>query len=640
MLPRSEPAKLCKVKEYPMHKIKLINMPFANLSMPSLALTQLKAAVDSRLEESVSVEVIYLNHEFASYLGLDFYDYLTNSAESQNSGLGEWFFRQVAFPDEPNNAGAYIARYFPFRSEASDKTKRKILEYRRSLEQFMESLISKYALDDANIVGFTSMFMQNVPSIAMARKIKERNPEIIAVMGGANCESPMGQVIARHVAHVDYVFSGPGLKSFPDFVEHCINQQKENCDNIKGVLSRKNYIFNSGPEAIGEELSIDVPLDVDFEPFLNAVGKNFPGRDISPVLLFETSRGCWWGERAHCTFCGLNGVSMAYRAMRPELALDQFNYLFNLSEEVSQLEAVDNILPKNYLQDVLPFLETPPNVSIFYEVKADLSEKEVEVLAKARVKKIQPGIESLATSTLKLMRKGTSVFTNLVLLKNCVKYGIEPAWNLLVGFPGEGEEVYKKYVTDLPLLTHLPPPSGVYPVRFDRYSPYFTQAEHYRLDLRPLDFYSLIYPFNEESLSNLAYYFSDQNAGAEYAEIAARWIDRVREKVTAWAESWQKASPSPPSLHLEREGTETFVYDSRAGQEKKHRLTEAGVKTLSLLNQPKRADALTKDLESFRGADPIKEIEFLKESGLIFQEGDKYLSLVIDGILDAERLGR
>ena len=114
--------------------------------------------------------------------------------------------------------------------------------------------------------------------------------------------------------------------------------------------------------------------------------------------------------------------------------------------------------------------------------------------SKTGFKIIQPGIESLATSTLKLMKKGTTAFRNVCLLKFCAIYDIEPSWNLLIGFPGEGEDVYRKYLDDLPLLVHLPPPTDVYPVRFDRYSPYFMKSNEYGLDLRPLDYYSLIYP--------------------------------------------------------------------------------------------------------------------------------------------------
>ena len=39
-----------------------------------------------------------------------------------------------------------------------------------------------------------------------------------------------------------------------------------------------------------------------------------------PVDVVETSRGCWWGERSHCTFCGLNGMGMTYRSKNSVLA--------------------------------------------------------------------------------------------------------------------------------------------------------------------------------------------------------------------------------------------------------------------------------------------------------------------------------
>ena len=41
------------------------------------------------------------------------------------------------------------------------------------------------------------------------------------------------------------------------------------------------------------------------------------GKTINPRLLFQTSRGCWWGAKQHCTFCGLNGQGMAYRSKVP-----------------------------------------------------------------------------------------------------------------------------------------------------------------------------------------------------------------------------------------------------------------------------------------------------------------------------------
>ena len=613
-----------------MYRITLINMPFANLSIPSIALTQLKAVVESRLTEQVSINLLYLNHDFGNYLGLDLYDLIVNSKESQNSGLGDWFFRQTAFPSLPDNAGVYLSRYFPVHTDQMSQLKELVLEKRRGLSSFLESLIKKYSLDQKELVGFTSMFMQNVASFSLARKIKDKNKDVTTIMGGANCESPMGQVIVRYADAIDYVFSGPGLKSFPEFVEHQLAQEAWKCGSIKGVFTKKNYMFHSGPEAIGEELSIDVPIDLDYGPFVNTLSKNFPKRQINPILLFETSRGCWWGERAHCTFCGLNGTTMGYRAMNPELALKQFDSLFTYAPKVSRLEAVDNILPREYLKEVLPFVQTPENVEIFYEVKADLTESDVQVLAKARVKQIQPGIESLATSTLKLMKKGTSAFRNLALLKFCSMYDIAPAWNLLIGFPGEGAPVYEKYVNDLPLLVHLFPPSGVYPVRFDRYSPYFVKAGEYGLDLHPLDYYPLIYPFPQDSIDNLAYYFSDRHIQSEYVQTMSKWITKIREKVDRWIESWN-SDHGRPKLFLRQNGKQSVVYDSRSQEVAEYPLGANNTRALRYLAvKPRDLVDLAREFRDVEGFDARQTLEFFKERGLVFEENERYFSLVIE----------
>jgi ribosomal peptide maturation radical SAM protein 1 len=609
-----------------MYKIALINMPFADLAMPSIALTQLRAVVEQRFKDQVSIDIYYLNHDFARYLGLELYDRITHSADSQNAGLGDWFFRQTAFPELANNAGVYLSRYFPFHTEEMNKLKSGLLEKRRGLDQFLDSLIATYRFDQVQLVGFTSMFQQSAAAFSMARRLKECESKPIVVMGGANCESPMGQVIVKEVTPVDYVFSGPGLKSFPDFVQHCLNGEPGRASAIKCVFTKRNYIFQSGADAIGEELSIDVPVELDYRQFLYNLTQNFPEGEVDPILLFETSRGCWWGERAHCTFCGLNGVSMAYRAMSPDRALKQFESLFEFAPQVSRMDAVDNILPKSYFKEVLPHIKTPENVSLFYEVKADLSESDVQTLANARVRIIQPGIESLATSTLKLMKKGTSAFRNLALLKFCATYGIEPLWNLLIGFPGEGADVYRKYIDDLPLLTHLYPPSGVYPVRFDRYSPYFMKAKEYGLDLHPLDYYSLIYPFPAEALNDLAYYFADVNIGAEYAQTVSQWIGKIREKIDCWHEVW-KSHDDHPVLLLYKHGDQHMIRDSRSGELKEYPITAVSARILNLMADTKRIGDVNKEFTNGSSIDAAKEIAVLREKGLLFEEDNRFMSL-------------
>ena len=319
---------------------------------------------------------------------------------------------------------------------------------------------------------------------------------------------------------------------------------------------------------------------------------------------------------------------MAYRRMNSDVALDQFKHLFRYSDRVTRFESVDNIMPKEYVSEVFPALETPPGAYLFYEVKADLTESDMEVLSKARVRAVQPGIESLASSTLKLMKKGTTSFQNLVFLKNCLLYDIFPAWNLLVGFPGEEETVYKKYLKDLPLLAHLPPPIGSFPVRFDRYSPYFMKAEEYGLDLHPVDYYELSYPLPAESLANLAYYFEDRNFNARYMTVMIKWLDQIRTRTAQWLHRFLGADKLEPARLYFKHGA--MIHDSRSGRAVEYDVGEPAKKILDFIGgKPARLGAIAAHIGEGNETDVSDLMASLQSKSLLFEEEGRYLSLVL-----------
>lgn len=502
------------------------------------------------------------------------------------------------------------------------------------LERFLKRLIAQYQLDECELLGLTSMFSQNVASFALARLVKAKNPAVVTVMGGANCEGPMGAELVRNVEAIDYTFSGPALVSFPSFVAHQMAGERDACDRLRGVFSAASATPENlvGARSIGEERPIELAVPLEYETFLAELEASFPERQVEPYLTFETSRGCWWGERSHCTFCGLNGGTMAYRAMPSPMALEHLQSMIDrYGDRCRHFESVDNILPREYLREVFPVLETPPGVEVFYEVKADLKESEIAVLGRAGVTAIQPGIESLATSTLKLMGKGTTAFQNLAFLKNCVLYGIRPSWNLLIGFPSEQPGVYEKYLADLPLLGHLPPPSGAFPVRFDRFSPYFTRAASYGLELSPYAFYSFIYPFDSTALANIAYYFEDRNYNAQYLANLVAWQNKLTAATQEWINRWRGLDGKPQArLYLERRDDGGMVIDVRSGLSKE---IPIDVLELALLE--------VTDLKGWRAADIAKQIgaeepqiaraiERLRGAGLLFEENERYLSIVLD----------
>jgi ribosomal peptide maturation radical SAM protein 1 len=614
-----------------MYRISLVNMPFAHLVAPSIALTQLKKVTEARLSDQVSIDVVYLTNDVAQYIGVERYQYISNSMQALYAGLGDWFFRAVAFPDLPDNTTGYLRRFYWGRGPEVASTKDLIATKRGTLDTYLDELITRYALDRADMVGFTSMFMQNAACFAVARKLKQRNPAIVTVMGGANCEYPMGQVIAQRVKDIDFVFSGPALKSFPRFVEARMRGDDDACRAIAGVFSKQHGALVAAPAPLGEELDIDTPIDLDYDDFVRRFEDAFPGSGLQPILPVETSRGCWWGQRAHCTFCGLNGATMAYRSMQPALAVRQLTSLFRYSGKARMIEAVDNILPKTYLRDVLPHLDTPPDMEIFYEVKADLSKQDMSTLAQARVVLIQPGIESLATSTLKLMKKGTSALQNVTFLKNCATTGLKPFWNLLIGFPGERAEVYQRYLEVIPLLTHLTPPNGVFPVRFDRFSPYHKDAKGYGLELKPMDFYTWIYPFDESDLQTFAYYFSDANLKADYFKDMTDWIQPLRVAVGQWQARWlTQHNPLPPRLHF-KDTHSDVIYDSRSGVASEYAVGALGRAMLKEMAAPVRLDQIRQAFTAAHGIDASPTLNTLLDRQLLFQEGDRAVSLVLGG---------
>jgi ribosomal peptide maturation radical SAM protein 1 len=653
------------------YKIAFVYLPFANLHMPSIGMTQLSAVTKMHFQGRVSVDLHYLTIDFAHYLGLDLYNSIVTSPQHNNSGLGGWLFRQSAFPEAPDNSEEFYRRFYPWQDEQTYAFRELIEEKRRGLDAFLIHLITKYALDEAQIVGLSSMFHQNMACFALARKIKDLNPDAITVMGGANCEAPMGPAIVRNIDQIDFAFSGPGLKSFPAFVQKCLDRQLEDASSISGVYAAPRYelayaqIEVDPPLALrgrassqqdidrqtasgavlvleptlatqrhgthGEELDINVKIPLDYEPFLNALEQSFPNQAVEPVLTFETSRGCWWGEKAHCTFCGLNDLTIKSRTMQPEYAIEFFNALFQYAPRCSRFLCVDNILPKRFLKEVLPHLNTPPNVTMLYEAKSDLDEEGLQIIARAGLRIIQPGIEALSNRALKLMQKGATVFVNLRLLKSCLLYEVYPAWNILIGTPGEDEQIYAKYVRDIPLLVHLPPPTGVWPVEFHRFSPNFENAAALGLDLHPREFCELTYPFEEEVLKDLVWNFEDRNTNALHFIYVAKWLGKIREQLTRWLARWDGSRDDLPHpyLYVEQRDAGHIVYDTRSGEVIEHALSPIGKHVLDQLAKPSTVERLVASSGAFDGAELEREVTSLQERGLLFQEDDTFMSLVL-----------
>jgi ribosomal peptide maturation radical SAM protein 1 len=337
--------------------------------------------------------------------------------------------------------------------------------------------------------------------------------------------------------------------------------------NTYGVIApihRNKYeTFLLPPRATVNNLD-DIPTP-DYDDYFEALHNSSLNSIVHPGLLVETSRGCWWGQKSHCTFCGLNGNGMAYRYKSSARVIEEF---FDLSRryKIHKFEVVDNILSLDHLNELLPiFAKQKERYEIFYETKANLTRQQVEQLAKAGVIWIQPGIEGLHDSVLKLMKKGTNTAINVQLLKWSREFGLQVAWNMLCHFPGESDEWYLEMAQWLPLIIHLQPPSGLSRIQYHRFSPYHDRPEEFGIKITPFKNYSYVYPLLPKAIKDLAYFFE---SGSELSTSSLKEgiIERPGLQTTLnclvkWTNLFQ--SNSPPLLCMSEQGEELQIIDTR-----------------------------------------------------------------------------
>ena len=368
---------------------------------------------------------------------------------------------------------------------------------------------------------------------------------------------------------------------------------------------------------------------------------------VRPGLPLETSRGCWWGAVHQCTFCGLNGTSLGYRAKSPARVLAELHELQD-RYGISDFEAVDNILDAGYYTSLLPALAQDGRPRrIFYEIKANVSRAGVEALVRAGVTWVQPGIESLHSGALKLMDKGVQGWQNVQLLKWSRELGLRLSWSILWGFPGEKDDWYTDMAGWLPALEHLQPPASTPRIRYDRYSVYHEQARRLGLILFPVGAMSLVYPVGPADLDDLAYFFA-----TEHRMGPLRYIEGLKEEITnnpgikalvKAARDWGMAygAGRRPVLSMEDRGDELVITDTRScARSGRHVLAGLARAVYLACDTAPRQDRLAAKVARDFGLTPAPgQIEAvvatLRADRLILDLDGKFISLALTGSVPA-----
>lgn len=609
--------------------ILLISMPFASAHFASMGLSSLSAVL---ARAGIACDIRYLNLAFRNFVkNPEPYDELT-----EHYLLGEWVFGRELFGAAwaDSRRGGLSAISVAIRSDRAIKEPESLIDqiwqFRQSAGVFLDRCMAAIESDNYDIIGFTSVFDQQIASLALAQRIKARYPEKTIVFGGANCQAEMGQAMMQHFPFVDWVISGDGEDAFMQTIKRFCNH--EPLAGIAGLTYRENNsVIGQGTSKVMDLNELPYP---DFSDYFQAIAQWAPDLKDKVPLSIELSRGCWSAAKSQCIFCGIHSQLNAYRHKSPERAVQEIKDLVT-AYGVADVWVIDSNLPLNYYKTVLPALSVQAQKldGFFVETKATIEREKLQILKQTGATAFQPGIESLNTEMLQYMCKGTTLLQNIRLLKWAREYGLPPAWNFIHSFPGENPDAYQQMAALVPYLVHLQPPIHVGPVILQRFSPLYVDLERWKLSgIRASQAYEFVYPFAQEELNQLAYTFAcDETAN----DSPADYLTDVTREIMLWKELWHHDEP-PLLAYAWTDQGDMVVYDTRPIH--KHDCTHLE-RPLALALQACDTGATLTEISAqvkndlgvmnYPGDRYLLEgMELLEIDGFILREKDSFLSLV------------
>jgi ribosomal peptide maturation radical SAM protein 1 len=608
-------------------QVALVNMPFSYSKYPSIQLGTLSALLKSK---NIPVDCHHLNVRYAHKIGVPLYEMICE----KRALFGEWIFSYLLFRDNPKRA-EYPHLFKPVFEQLAKESGHPASFFEdmasRTAPQFLTWALTDIDWGQYKIVGFTSTFDQNVASLTMAKLIKDLYPDVTIVFGGANYDGEMGQEYFRAFSFIDHVVVGEGEEVFPELVRYLLTGKVGAAPS--GVTYREGMAISFTPNhSLFSDFAKTGPPDYDdYYHLLAELGEAAQGLDR--ILLYEGSRGCWWGEKHHCTFCGLNAQSMKFRAKSSEQAAREMAYLSS-RYDTARFRLVDNIIDLKYIENLFGrFAADHCDLDVFIETKSNLQKSQIRMLATGGVKCMQPGLESLSLNQLQAMDKGVTPMQNIICLKWSAYYHVAVSWNILLGFPGETNEDYQRQIDLIPSLFHLHPPEATGKFWLQRFSPYYTKPHEYGVRITgPWAAYEYVYDARYVDLKKIAYDF-------EYELDNWNVDQQVYQKLVDLVQEWQKLAGSNdrPFLYYSKAMDYVTVYDgrnSKAPVRRRYEWPAAGIievcneaaksadqiRTL-LVNRPNRAAPIDGEIE--------QALALLTAARILYEERGKYFTLAV-----------
>jgi len=601
--------------------VLLVAMPFAETSIPSIQLALLESYLKER-DIKITTKHLYL--KTADIYGLHNYNYLINSPN--DSYAAQMVFSKYLFEDYwGKNVEKF--RYFYNNIICNDEFANRFPfeKYIEKSDSFFTWTLENIDWKPYDIIGFTLNYGQFLPSLALAKKIKEIYPEKTILFGGSTTINELGIKVLENFDWVDFIISGEGEESL-----FLLASNYDNYQSIPGLIYRNNeeIIWNKNEDYI----DLNILPHPDFQSYFKdlSVGSNEAQQYYSLYgrIPIELSRGCWWNK---CTFCNLQAYNKKYREKKIERFIEELEFL---SEKYKSLtfQVISNTLPQHDYRGLCErIIELRKDFTLYIEARAGrLNNEDYTLLQNAGFRHIQTGIEAFSANYLKKMNKGVKIIDNIAALKYCRENNIVNHYNMIVNYPNEEQQDFKETKKNIQFIKQYldPPQISKFVVGYG--SPIYTNPEQFnieKLDYKIID--TIMYP--PEILKNDFFFFYHFKRKKEIEEN--NWKQLVQD--------WKKELEQRAIEGLKSKKTIdqlVFYYiDGRTFLKIFDKRNHENV-LIYVLNQSEREIFLScenvisyRELQEKLSHIPENELKnmlkIFEETGIVFKEENQYLSL-------------
>jgi ribosomal peptide maturation radical SAM protein 1 len=324
---------------------------------------------------------------------------------------------------------------------------------------------------------------------------------------------------------------------------------------------------------------------------------------------------------------------MKFRAKSSEQVAREMAYLSS-RYDTARFRLVDNIIDMKYVENLFGrFAADHCDLDVFIETKSNLQMSQIRTLAVGGVKCMQPGLESLSLNQLQAMDKGVTPMQNIICLKWSYYYHVAVSWNILLGFPGETNDDYRRQIDLIPSLFHLHPPESTGKFWLQRFSPYYTKPHEYGVRITgPGTPYEYVYDARLVNLNKIAYDF-------EY-ELDNWQVDQpVYQELVNIVQEWKRlvGSSDRPFLYYSKAMDYVTVYDGRnpkAPIRRRYDWPAAGI--IEICNEAAKSVDQIRILLASRAdnggssdAEIHQSLATLTAARILYEERGKYFTLAV-----------